>query len=208
MIYTRNNLKGKLVKVNIERQISSRCALGNLNGTCVLVNNAVPYVGQECLVKFDIITRDNYLGNIVKAGDPFGNFITSNIPDSFPEKGLNPEQYILTGLWKQRMRKKGRYPTLNTEISRYFYPGDTIWVVYLTDYSTRRKGRVSITSNKDNRKVIRLERSIKELIELNLPYSDRFSRVILSESRSQLERITQEAEEKGLTAIQMKQLIS
>jgi hypothetical protein len=208
MIYTRNNLKGKLVKVNIERQISSRCALGNLNGTCVLVNNAAPYVGNECLVKFDIMVRDNYLGKVVKAGDPFGNFVTSNVPDNFPKQGLNHDQYILTGLWTKKMKKKNKYPILNGEISKYFYPGDTIWVVYLKDCSTRRKGRVSITSNKDNRKVIRLERSIKELIALNLPYSDRFSRVILSESRSQLERITQEAEEKGLTAIQMKQLIS
>ena len=121
-----DELSDRLEIVNLENKISQHTAIGRLRKRAqdVLVTNGSPYMGQECLARFD--QKDAKYEEDPKVNRRRSMFITSHVPDDFPEDGLAREKYIFVGQWeRRRMRKEGEIPTIE-EVRTYFDPGHLI----------------------------------------------------------------------------------
>lgn len=194
----RMQLSGRLEKVNIKLPYSNECALGDLNGTSVIVTNGSDYSEKDVLVKFDIINNQKKISPEMR-DKIIGNFITSNVPSDF--KGLAPEEYVLCGLLKDRGHNKRYFPQL-TEINDYFNPGNIRNIIYLKEHSTFHKGKAFLTRNG----FFPQKGSISYLIRKKLPDPKEAARVVIAESESDLERVIQEIKKLGLKAIEMEPL--
>ncbi|MFH1209309.1 MAG: hypothetical protein V1663_00775 [archaeon] len=85
----------------------------NMNGDIDKICNT-----EKWLVRFSLDQR---------GAKPIGNFITSRFDGDL---SLNYDNYILLGMWEERMRVPERYPNLG-EISNYYDPGDMSIVLYI-----------------------------------------------------------------------------
>lgn len=184
-------LRGRIEIVRVGELISTHCSLGNLNGQEILVSNGNGYEGVECLVKFDFFKRKNL--------KLLSSFITSNILDGV-EEGVSPAEYILIGSWTPEMNKAGKVPTFK-EYNRYFNPGSTKYFFYLLEGSTSRRHRVRVNSASSTTQHKSISKIIRDFPD---PYEQ--SRVIITESKKDLEMVVGKVEELGLRPVEMEPL--
>lgn len=193
---SRTGLEGRLEAVQINSPISDKCSYGTLtrDNRSVLVTYGNLYPRQVCLVRFDL---QDSTGNGNRW--PIGNVVTTSIPDCF--RGLNPQEYVLVGLWEERMEKVARWPVVK-EVNKYYDPGNMPIFCYFEDDSTPIRGRRMITP----RRTIKLRGNYSEIIRKKLPYFHSYSRAVFCESPSQLEGLAEAIRENDLVPIEMKPL--
>lgn len=189
------DLRGRVESVRIERAIANHNAIGRLDDQIVLIDNADNYVGENCLVRFDLKGRTG------RQGDPLGNFITSVIPPGF--EGIGPEEYVLCGLWYPQMQKREEVPTLR-EYNVYFEPGPAGQIVYMAEGTSNQERKIRVVEG-DHRPI---KRSLPRIIRKELPNPGRYARVVIAETSLLLNKVADEIENQGLLAVIMEPRLS
>jgi len=184
------DLMGSIVKARILAKCSQNCAIGSFEYGKLLVSNG-KNIGADSLVRIDSKPKSLERGLI-------GSFITSNIPPGF--KDLSNQEYILFALWEKRMKKTGRYPTIE-EINQYFNPGSIIHTYFVSSNpGVNRSTRTLIyhggyhTSNPTTKKMI-------DTLTLNMR-----ARLIIGEADYLMNPLVESIRDKGLVPIIMEPL--
>jgi len=198
--FENNNLYGCVERVHLEKELVRNYARGRLllgqgrSNLDVPVRHGALYVGQECLVRFDL--RKHYAELDLAA-----NFLTAKVPNNFT--GLANSQYILCARWEPEMKQIGSVPNLE-EIQRYFNPGHCKTVYFLQNGSSNRKGRKRVTCYGT---FPHNDMSISQIIRKGLPNPNNFARMIVGESESEMEKIIKGVKEQNLIPIEMEPLL-
>lgn len=185
-------LEGRLELVRVAEREGFVCPGGYLlNPTFqeynpVSVKNANLFIGEICLVQFDLELRRP--GN----QKPIANFISqeSSFSDSF--HGLAPEEFILCAHWNPEWAY-GKIPTLD-QINKYFSTPKMGSAVYC-------KGETKIIITPHNPKTIK--RSFRRLIPDELPDPKRYARVILVDNEEDWFSVGTQARKKGINTIKL-----
>lgn len=136
---------------------------------------------------------------LLSKGEPTANFVASYIPHDF--RGLNPDEYLLYGMWIHKWKFAGEYPSLQ-EIASRFNPGQMNKIFYFKQNFGERKGKAVITA----KEFIPINRSIREILKTLLPNPFVYSRVVIVESKSDVSSVKKQAERLNLAPIKMRSL--
>jgi hypothetical protein len=179
----KRELAGRIEAVKLVMKFHhKRYSVGVLDdGDHVIVSNGLFSLNDSCLVKFDYESRTTR-----------GNFISSHVPEGF--SGLGPEDYIFYAPWKNWMPKMGKFPRLY-EINGYLDPGHFCWAIY-----SNKKEKFSISK----KRLLNLSYlNYEEIINQNLPNPKVASRLIISESKGELDKIYKSIISMGYVPVQV-----
>ncbi len=183
-------LCGRVEKVYVEMALENHGAAGIFDNQDIYVVNGGNYVGQECLVRFDLVQSGITL--------LLANFLTS---DSSQPSNLPKEDYVLYALWKEGIFRKGRAPTMQ-EIEQYYNPGRKSHLLFVRKDSNSRKGRFKVNPQDHSFAGATIGRNIRDL-----PDPKYSARLVVAEGEKQLLRVKTSIEENGLVPILLEPLI-
>lgn len=173
-------LRGRLEIVRIRGVISPAAAVGRIAGACgdVVVQYGGKYVGRSVVARFELDTKKwrKY---------PLAAVINPDVPDDF--RPLSPEEYILFGLYESdrlpELKNRG-VPRLN-DVRNCFDYLSLYKFFYSVEKSDKRGGRVLVTEDGARR----VRGTYQRVIQKHLPPPRVSTRLMLSESEHELEKI-------------------
>jgi hypothetical protein len=192
-LYTKEDLKGRLEEVSIFKKLREKRALGDLEGTKVIVANATRYIGQNCLTLFHLDPRP-------QNSDPYGDAITPSTSLNF--KGLSPEEYIICGVYPTSLPHR-EFPRFS-DIRKSFPVGYTSWAIYLMEGSTKGNGGRARMTYKN--KIFEENKGLLTLVRDRLPKPAQSARLVVAETEGELEKIMDVIKKQGIIPIEMQPL--
>ncbi len=189
-------ISGRLEVVHLEYDVGNDGAMGEVirTGMKTVVAKGGPYVGGDCLVRFDG-RRPRNDEDLRKS-----SFLTTHIPKG-SEEGIDAKAYTFYALWEERMDQRDDLPTLN-DINEFYDPGKMRQTAYIFQTDEGENEARLIHSSA----VVPIEFDFNKIVHHYLPNGQGGSPVILAETEELMAKAAREILKQGKWPIRLEAL--